>query len=323
MGRWVEPDIRDEVLCFVYDWKRKTGLSIRVFLRLIGLHESKFYDWGGRFRAPNQHNGKIPKSHWLRPDERQAILEYCSQHPDDGYRVLTYMMMDDKVVAVSPTTTYRVLSSAGLLRPWERKKSCKGTGFDQPSAPHEHWHIDISYLNILGTFYYLCSVLDGYSRYIVHWELRETMTERDVEIILERAIAHTGRAGDRLISDNGPQFIAKDFKSYLRLKGMKHVRTSPYYPQSNGKLERAQKTVKAEAIRKTVILSKEDAHDRLTEFITYYNEERLHAGIGYVSPRAKMRGEEQGIWDRRDTMLKEARQNRRHSKLEPDLCEAL
>lgn len=323
MGRWVEPDIRDEVILFVNDWKGKTGLSIRVFLRMIGLRESKFYDWGGRFRTPNQHNGKIPKGHWLRPDERQAILDYYGQHPDEGYRVLTYKMMDDKVVAVSPTTTYRVLSNAGLLRPWERKKSCKGTGFDQPSTPHEHWHIDISYLNILGTFYYLCSVLDGYSRYIVHWELRETMTEKDVEIILERAIAYTGRAADRLISDNGPQFIAKDFKSYLRLKGMKHVRTSPYYPQSNGKLERAQKTVKAEAIRKTVILSKEDAIDRLAEFITYYNEDRLHSGIGYVSPRAKMRGEEQGIWDRRDTMLKEARQSRRQSKLEPERCEAL
>jgi len=87
------------------------------------------------------------------------------------------MMLDADIVAVSPSSVFRVLSAAGLLCKWNRKKSAKGTGFVGPTRPHEHWHVDIAYLNIASTFYYLCSVLDGYSRSIVHWEIRESMTE--------------------------------------------------------------------------------------------------------------------------------------------------
>jgi len=96
------------------------------------------------------------------------------------------MMLDADVVAVSPSTTYRVLRSAGLLDRWNRKPSRKARASFSPTA-HRHWHIDISYLNIAGTFYYLCSVLDGYRRFIVHWEIRESMKEVDVETIVQRA----------------------------------------------------------------------------------------------------------------------------------------
>jgi len=94
-------------------------------------------------------------------------------------------MLDADVVAVSTSSAYRVLSSAGLLKKWNGKSSSKGRGFSGPSGPHEHWHIDISYLNIKGTFYYLCSILDEFSRYVVHWEIRESMTEGDVEITVD------------------------------------------------------------------------------------------------------------------------------------------
>ena len=124
---------------------------------------------------------------------------------------------------------------------------------------HEHWHIDVSYINISGTFYYLCSVLDGYSRFIVHWELRESMTEAEIEIMLQRAREKYPEAKPRIISDNGPQFLAKDFKEFIRIAGMTHVRTSPYYPQSNGKLERWHKSLKSECIRPGTPLSQEDA----------------------------------------------------------------
>jgi putative transposase len=97
------------------------------------------------------------------------------------------MMLDGDIVAVSPTSVWRVLGQAGLLSKWNGKPSKKGTGFEQPLAVHQHWHIDVSYINISGTFYYLCSILDGCSRYIVNWDLRESMTEADIEIILERA----------------------------------------------------------------------------------------------------------------------------------------
>ena len=119
------------------------------------------YPFARSIFQPNRHNGQIPRRHWITDDEKKKVLDYQALHPDEGYRMLTYMMMDDEVVAVSPSTTYRVLSAADRLSKWDRKRSTKGDGFDQPSKPHEHWHIDISYLNIAGTFYFLCSVLDG------------------------------------------------------------------------------------------------------------------------------------------------------------------
>jgi transposase InsO family protein len=102
-----------------------------------------------------------------------------------------------------------VLSQAGLLSKWGGKPSKKGTGFAQPLAAHQHWHIDVSYLNISGTFYYLCSILDGFSRCLVNWGIRETMTETDIEIILQGAKERYPQARPQIISDNGPQFIAE------------------------------------------------------------------------------------------------------------------
>jgi putative transposase len=119
------------------------------------------------------------------------------------------MMIDDNIVAVSPSTTYRVLKNAGLLNRWNKiKDNKKGRGFDQPTEPHEHWHTDIKYVNFKGTFLFLICVIDGYSRYIVHHELRTT------------------------------QFISKDFAEYLRQVGLTHIKTSIAYPQANGKIER-------------------------------------------------------------------------------------
>ncbi|OSM05297.1 putative transposase [Magnetofaba australis IT-1] len=114
----------------------------------------------------NDHNGRIPRDFWLDDWEREAIVAFFHEHPSEGYRRLTYMMLDAGVVAVSPSSVLRVLRTAGLMRRWSPSPSQKGTGFKQPSEPHKHWHVDISYLNIQGTFYYLCSVLDGCSRFI-------------------------------------------------------------------------------------------------------------------------------------------------------------
>jgi len=216
--------------------------------------EGTFYNWRQRYGKVNEHNGWIPRDHWLEDWEKKAILDFYLDHSLSGYRQLTYMMLDADVVAVSATSVYRVLKTAGVLNRHNAKTSRKGKGFHQPSGPHRHWHIDISYLNIGGTFYYMCSILDGYSRFIVHAALypicrREQMTEQDVETILQRAREAFPGQTPRIISDNGPQFIAKEFKSFIRICGMTHVRTSPCYPQSNGKLERYHRTIKSECIR--------------------------------------------------------------------------
>ncbi len=217
------------------------------------------------------------------------------------------MMIDQDIVAASASSVYRVLAKAGLIRHWAKEKSKKGDGFVQPLVPHEHWHVDISYLNIKGTFYYLCSVLDGCSRYIVHHEIRESMREADVEMALQRAKEKYPDARARIISDNGPQFMAKDFKEFIRVSGMTHVRTSVYYPQSNGKVERWHKTLKRECVRPGSPLSLDQARELAEKYIRHYNENRLHSAIGYVTPRDKLEGREQKIFQQRDRKLEEDR----------------
>ena len=180
--------------------------------------------------------------------------------------------------------------------------------------PHEHWHIDVSYLNIAGTFYFLCSILDGCSRFIVHFEIREKMEESDVETILQRAREAYPTAKPRIISDNGPQFIAKDFKEFIRIAGMTHVKTSPYYPQSNGKIERWHKTLKGESIRINVPLSLDDARRIVADYTTHYNTVRLHSAIGYVTPKDKLDGKDTVIHQERDRKLAEARERRQQAR---------
>ena len=205
---------------------------------------------------------------------------------------------------------YLLRKQLSILK-FNSKAQKKGDGFIQPLKPHEHWHCDISYINICGTFYYLCSILDGFSRYIVHWEIRESMTERDVEIVLQRAREKFPNAKPRIISDNGPQFISKDFKEFIRISGMTHVRTSPYYPQSNGKLERYHKTIKGTCIRVRTPLSLEDARDIVADFVDHYNTRRLHSAIGYITPRDKLEGRAETVLAGRDAKLAAARQARK------------
>ncbi len=292
---------------FIATWSQRTELPAAQFTRWLQLNPSKYFNWKTRYGKANEHNAQVPRDHWLEPAEKQAIIDYALQHPLDGYRRLAFMMLDEEVVAVSPSSVYRVLKPAGLLQQWNRSPSKKGTGFIQPIEPHEHWHIDISYLNIAGTFYYLCSVLDGCSRYIVHWELKESMTEPEVELVLQKAKEKFPGARPRIISDNGPQFIARDFKEFIRVSGMSHVRTSPYYPQSNGKLERWHGSLKSEAIRPKVPLSVEDARRVVEQFVEEYNTKRLHSGIGYVTPKARLEGQHPKIWEERDRKLEAAR----------------
>lgn len=303
-------EIRDAVVELVDYGTERVGLTRKRLLRWLGVAPGKYYDWKQRQGQPNRHNAQVPSRHWLLDWEREAIVKFARAHPLEGYRRLSYLMIDEAVVACAPSSVYRVLKRAGLLNAWERKPSSKGQGFEQPTTAHEHWHIDISHINIAGTFYYLCSVLDGYSRCIVHWALEETMTTAQVEIVLQAARERVPGATPRVISDNGPQFIARDFKEFIRLCGMTHVKTSPYYPQSNGKLERWHKSLKSEAIRPNSPVSLADARGIAGRYIEHYNTVRLHSAIGYVTPQAKLEGREQAIFAERQRRLAQARTQR-------------
>jgi putative transposase len=309
-GQWTAHDTRDNVIDFVDRWSGKTDLPASRFVGWLGISSSKFYDWKSRYGKVNEHNAWIPRDHWLDDWEKKAILHFEQQYPLEGYRRLTFMMLDADVVAVSPSSVYRVLKQAGRIAPFNGSPSKKGTGFQHPLRSHEHWHVDVSYLNVGGTFYYLASLLDGYSRSIVHWEIHESMTEPQIEILIQRAREKFPDARPRIISDNGPQFIARDFKQFIRICGMTHVKTSPYYPQSNGKLERYHKTLKTECIRPGTPLSLDDARRLVEQYVRHYNTVRLHSAIGYVTPADKLAGRETEIFAARDRKLADARDKR-------------
>lgn len=298
-------------------WTERAELPAKRLLGWLGLGASKFHDWKRRYGQANEHNGKVPRDAWLADWEKRAILDFHERHPFDGYRRLTFMMLDDDVVAVSSPSVYRVLKQARRLDRRSFAPSKKGTGFVQPLRSHEHWHVDVSYINLAGTFYFLCSVLDGCSRYIVHWELRETMKEYEVETVVQRGLEKFPDARPRIISDNGPQFIARDFKEFIRLTGMTHVRTSPYYPQSNGKIERWHGSLKRECIRPACPADAADARRRVGRFVDHYNHVRLHSALGYIAPADKLNGLDDVIFAERDRKLEEARSRRAAERRAP------
>jgi putative transposase len=306
--------VRDQIVDFVRCWSEKTEIGIGRFIVWLGIAASKFYNWRDRYGKVNEHNGWIPRDFWLEKWEREAIVDFHLKNPLEGYRRLTFMMLDAGIVAVSPSSVWRVLGEAGLLARWNGAPTKKGTGFEQPPSPHRHWHIDISYINIGGTFYYLCSVLDGFSRAIVHWDLRESMTEAEIEIILQKSKEKYPEAKPRIISDNGPQFIARDFKEFIRISGMTHVRTSPYYPQSNGKIERWHKSLKGECIRPGTPLTQDDARRLIGDYVEHYNTVRLHSATGYVAPADMLAGRQAEILSARDRKLEEARRQRQEKR---------
>jgi len=299
------------VVDYVRRWNERAEIAVGTLVLWLGITLSKLHDWRHRYGKVNEHNAWIPRDWWLEDWEKQAIIRFSFEYPLEGYRRLAFMMLDRDIVAVSPSSVYRVLKAAGRIGRSTNKPSKKGTGFHQPQKPHEHWHIDISYINIHGTFYYLTTILDGYSRYIVHWEIRRSMTEQDELVVLQRAREKFPNETPRIISDNGSQFVAKDFKEFIRLCGMTHVRTSPYYPQSNGKLERFHGSIKGECIRPGTPLSLEDAIRIVARYVEHYNQVRLHSAIGYVAPADKLAGREGDIFAARDRKLAEARERRK------------
>lgn len=284
--------MRDEVIKYSQDIVLRSQLNTSSLIGLLGIQRNKYYKWKNRLGIENNHNGKIPKAHWLTPEEKQAVIDFATRfinshqyYLNDGYRRIAYMGIDANLFACSPITVYRILSKAGLLGKWKnRKKGTKGTGYKQPLSPHQEWHTDIKYVNYKGTFLFFIGIMDGYSRYMVHHELRLNMTEFDIEVVLQRALEQYPNAKPKIITDNGSQYLSKDFQVYLKEVGLQHIKTSPAYPQSNGKIERFHRTLEDECIRTTSMINIEDARTQIKEYVEHYNNTRLHSSLFYLRP---------------------------------------
>jgi transposase InsO family protein len=289
---WVEPEIRDAVTAYLVQISKRSGLPIKQFLKIIGLSTVKYYRWLKRAGSPRNHNGKVPKTHWLTPAEVQAIINFAREHYSendyflkDGYRRVAYKMIDSDIAYVSPSSVYRVLRRENLLNKWNTNKNAsKGLGFKQPDYTHKHWHVDIKYLNFNGSFLFLISVLDGYSRYVLHHEVRHSMTEHDVQCTVLGAKEKYPNARPRIITDNGCQFISKEFKLFIKDIEAEHIRTSVNYPQANGKIERFHRTISQECLRVKAPVSLNDFINYISNYIRFYNTERLHASLHYLTP---------------------------------------
>jgi len=262
-----------------------TDLPEKLLIKFAGVAERTWRAWKLRRGVENKHSKNVPNVHQLTPEETQAIIEYCSENTLKGYRPLCYEMIDRNIACVSAGSVYNVLKAAKLTHKWAEPAELKKKGFEQPTAVHEQWHIDFSYIRVCGIFYYFVGILDGYSRKILNWRLCETMEGINAEVLVaETKELYPEAKEPRVISDNGGQFTSKDFKELLLLLELEHTCTSANHPQSNGKLERFNRTLKTEHVRRTAYVDYKDAKLRMGLWIAYYNSERLHSALNYLTP---------------------------------------
>ncbi|MDR1277416.1 MAG: integrase core domain-containing protein [Treponema sp.] len=233
-------------------------------------------------------------------------MNYChingAIHPEKGYRTLCWEMVDKNIVFVGESSVYNVIKRHKLAKKWDEIGEQVGGGFVQPKGIHEQWHTDFSYIKIRGSFYYFVSILDGYSRRILNWRLCDTMEGINVEVLVtETKELYPEAEKVRLISDNGSQFISNDFKELLIVLEIGHTFTRANHPQSNGKLERFHRTLKTEHTRRSAYVDDDDARVRMALWLAYYNSERLHSALGYLTP-------DDVFYGRRDSRLAERRE---------------
>lgn len=218
-------------------------------------------------------------------------------------------MNDADVAALSEPSVYKVLSKHNLLGPWQNQNAQPAQKEYQhkPTRVHEHWHTDLAYVKIKGVFYFLIMLLDGYSRYVLAWDLMTDMQSRSVEDFIQRAREKFPQGHPKLIHDNGSQFISRDFKMLVSNLGIQQVFTRRNHPQTNGKSERLNGTIRQEALRIFCPGSFQEAWQVIDSFVHTYNHLRLHASIKYLRPADLFEGRAEQILQQRRTRLLAAR----------------
>jgi len=278
-------EVRQKAEREILRYQSKTALPLETLLKYAGISQRTWREWAQRRDIETKHNNNIPKAYYLTPEEISAIVTYCTVNFLKGYRMQCWEMVDRNVAFVSCSSVYKVIKRYNLGKQCAEAVEMTKRGFDQPKAVHEQWHIDFSYIKVGGGFYYFLGILDGYSRKMLNWRLCENMAGINAEILVtETKELYPDAKNPRIISDNGSQFISKDFEELLALLEFGHTFTSANHPQSNGKLERFYRTLKTEHVRRAAYFSYQDALIRMADWIAYYNSERLHSAIWYLTP---------------------------------------
>jgi len=281
---------KNEILALVAD----SGLSCRRALVQLGLPRSTYYRWLKRQtedRLEDRKGGSSIPWNKISPEEEARVLAEARASPELSCRQLAFKITDSGCTYVSESTAYRILKREGLIEPAEIVGFKAAKEYRRKTKrTNELWASDCCHLRVFDWgWYYLETVMDDFSRFILGWDLKTDMTGGSLEDVVQQAVDFTGMTNvpveDRtvLLSDNGAGYISQQFNQYLRLVGIRHITASPFHPQTNGKIERYHRTVKGE-INQVPYDMPSELKEAIRAFIEYYNYRRYHEGLGNVTP---------------------------------------
>jgi transposase InsO family protein len=279
-------------------------------LKHLGLKSSTYYNWLHRYQKQRLSDAKpVGRNPYRLLDwEKEAIRDFYLENQENGYRRITYMMIDQDIVYTSPSTVYRYLKSEGLLMRWAEPRAL-GPKPALPTAPNQKWHTDLMILEIGGINYYYQGIIDAYSRYIVAWDIHAEGTALNTSLLLQEAYDQSAEGiNPVVIADNGPEFIGKEFREIIKMHQGKDVRITAYHPQSNGIEERFHRTLRAEGLDRYRNLI--EAKGKVGEWIAFYNQYRLHSSIQYMPPEVWHYGDPKALAKARKLKVQQAKKER-------------
>lgn len=306
----------------------ESGFKITEALKRLDVPRSTYYRWRSKFRKHGKEGLKdkppFRKRNWneLLEVERKVIDEVASQNPEWSSREISHFITDDKGFSVSEMTVFRHLKRKGLIRSQVVNSFPAGPEYSyKPKRINEQWQTDATYLFIKNWgWYYLISVLDDFSRKIMAWMLLSSMTAEDFAQVVELACETHGLdplnvdTMPRLVSDRGPALISDDFGEYLKAKEIGHILASPYHPQTNGKIERYHRSLKAQ-VKLITWQSPSELEGEVASFINHYNTRRYHESLGNVAPDDVYYGRrEQIIQKRKEVKIQTMKKRKEHNK---------
>jgi transposase InsO family protein len=300
-------------LDYITQTSQRSGQRINWILSHLGLSSNTYYRWRKLESYGNLEDQYTPGPNldatldW----ETDAVVEYALEHPKEGYHRLSYMMIDEDVVYLSPSTVYRILSDRDLLMRYKKSERSPGRYDFKPTRPHQQWHIDIMYLWLKNRWYFFVGVLDAYSRYIVHWDLLETASTTNVRAVVESALKKHPGERPRIVTDNGVQFKNKDFRQLIKEFSLKDIKIRVRHPESNGKIERFHRSLREEGLSEKQINDKYKALEIIEDWVNYYNNQRLHASLKYLRPIDYLKDQVDAKLNIRREKLARAKRDRR------------
>ncbi len=275
-----------------------SGSSVRRILQELDIHRGTFYQWyrqyaqGGYDGLANRKPG--PRKFWNRIPEpvRRQVVDTALKHPEKSPRELAWHLTDKEGYFLSESSVYRILKSFDLITSPAYVVLSAKDHFSHPTRRvHELWQTDFTYFKILGWgWYYLSTVMDDYSRYIIAWKLVASMSAEDVKKTLDLAIARTGVSQvvvhhrPRLLSDNGPCYLSRELRDYLEKQGLEHTRSAPYHPMTQGKIERYHRSLKNLINLQHYYLPGE-LETEIERFVKYYNHQRYHESLNDLATK--------------------------------------